>query len=117
MSIKKIGIGIVGLGTVGSGLIEIIQKNNNIYKNKYKMHFSINGISAKNRNKKRNVSIKGYKWFDDPVKMTELPNIDIINPGIGAVLRPIMSSQPRDIDQEVIQSVDCVGDFPNSGER
>ena len=32
MSIKKIGIGIVGLGTVGSGLIEIIQKNNNIYK-------------------------------------------------------------------------------------
>ena len=46
-----------------------------------------------------------------------LPNIDIINPGIGAVLRPIMSSQPRDIDQEVIQSVDCVGDFPNSGER
>ena len=30
MSIKKIGIGIVGLGTVGSGLIEIIQKNNNI---------------------------------------------------------------------------------------
>ena len=29
---KKIGIGIVGLGTVGSGLIEIIQKNKNIYK-------------------------------------------------------------------------------------
>ena len=83
MSIKKVGIGIVGLGTVGSGLIEIIQKNNNIYKNKYKTDFSINGISAKNRNKKRNVSIKGYKWFDDPVKMTELPNIDIIVELIG----------------------------------
>ncbi|MBV68406.1 MAG: homoserine dehydrogenase [Pelagibacterales bacterium] len=83
MSVKKIGIGIVGLGTVGSGLIEIIQKNNNIYKNKYKTDFSINGISAKNRNKKRNVSIKGYKWFDDPVKMTELPNIDIIVELIG----------------------------------
>ena len=27
MSVKKIGIGIVGIGTVGSGLIEIIQKN------------------------------------------------------------------------------------------
>ena len=83
MSVKKIGIGIVGLGTVGSGLIEIIQKNNNIYKKKYKTDFSINGISAKNRNKKRNVSIKGYKWFDDPVKMTELPNIDIIVELIG----------------------------------
>ena len=40
-------------------------------------------ISAKNRNKKRNVSIKGYKWFDDPIKMTELPNIDIIVELIG----------------------------------
>ena len=53
MSIKKIGIGIVGLGTVGSGLIEIIQKNNNIYKSKYNLDFSINGISAKNRKKKK----------------------------------------------------------------
>ena len=26
MKIKKIGVGIVGLGTVGTGLIEIIQK-------------------------------------------------------------------------------------------
>ena len=83
MSVKKIGIGIVGLGTVGSGLIEIIKKNNNIYKNKYKTDFSINGISAKNRNKKRNFSIKGYKWFDNPIKMTELPNIDIIVELIG----------------------------------
>ena len=78
MSIKKIGIGIVGLGTVGSGLIEIIQKNNNIYKSKYNLDFSINGISAKNRKKKRNINIKNYKWFNDPIKMTELSDIDII---------------------------------------
>ena len=37
MSYKKIGIGIVGLGTVGAGLIEIIRKNKNLYKNKYPM--------------------------------------------------------------------------------
>ena len=78
MSIKKRGIGIVGLGTVGSGLIEIIQKNNNIYKSKYNLDFSINGISAKNRKKKRNINIKNYKWFNDPIKMTELSDIDII---------------------------------------
>ena len=78
MSIKKIGIGIVGLGTVGSGLIEIIQKNNNIYKSKYNLDFSINGISAKNRKRKRNINIKNYKWFNDPIKMTEFSDIDII---------------------------------------
>ncbi len=78
MSIKKIGIGIVGLGTVGSGLIEIIQKNNNSYKSKYNLDFSINGISAKNKKKKRNINIKNYKWFNDPIKMTEFSDIDII---------------------------------------
>ena len=78
MSIKKIGIGIVGLGTVGSGLIEIIQKNNNSYKSKYNLDFSINGISAKNRKRKRNINIKNYKWFNDPIKMTEFSDIDII---------------------------------------
>ena len=50
MSYKKIGIGIVGLGTVGAGLIEIIRKKKNLYKNKYSIDFSINGISAKNNN-------------------------------------------------------------------
>ena len=49
MKIKKIGLGIVGLGTVGTGLIEIIQKNKNLYKNKYNIDFFINGISAKNQ--------------------------------------------------------------------
>ena len=78
MSIKKVGIGIVGLGTVGSGLIEIIQKNNNSYKSKYNLDFSINGISAKNRKRKRNINIKNYKWFNDPIKMTEFSDIDII---------------------------------------
>ena len=53
MSIKKIGLGIVGLGTVGSGLIEIIKKKNNFYKEKYKLDLVINGISARSKSKKR----------------------------------------------------------------
>ena len=47
---------------------------------------------------------------------TTLPNIIINNPGLGAVLRPIMSSTPRVLDQAVLESVDCVGDFPEPGE-
>ena len=83
MSYKKIGIGIVGLGTVGTGLIEIIRKNKNLYKNKYSVDFSINGISAKNKKKKRTINIKDYKWFNDPLEMTDQSNIDIIVELIG----------------------------------
>ncbi len=49
---------------------------------------------------------------------TNLPDITslIVNPGLGAVLRPIMSSTPRVLDQQVLESVDCVGNFPKPGE-
>jgi len=45
-----------------------------------------------------------------------IPNIIIVNEGIGAVLRPIMSSTPTKLDQPVLQSVDCVGAYPKPGE-
>tara|TARA_B100000287_G_scaffold157987_1_gene149023 strand:- start:661 stop:2706 length:2046 start_codon:yes stop_codon:yes gene_type:complete len=47
-----------------------------------------------------------------------LPNINIVNEGIGAILHPIMSSTPTktNTDQTVLQSVDCVGAYPKPGE-
>ena len=47
---------------------------------------------------------------------TSIPQLIIKNPGIGAILRPVMSTQTRIVQQELIQSIDCVGDFPNPGD-
>ena len=38
-----------------------------------------------------------------------IPTIRIKNAGFGAVLRPIMSTERRVIEQELVQSIDCVG--------
>ena len=54
----QLNIGIIGLGTVGSGVIETIEKKNNYFKNNYNLKINILGISAKNKNKKRNIKIK-----------------------------------------------------------
>ena len=78
MSSKKIGLGIVGLGTVGSGLIEIIEKKNNFFKKQYNLNLSINGISAKSKAKKRPFNVKKYKWYQDALKMINNTEIDII---------------------------------------
>ena len=47
-----------------------------------------------------------------------IPDINIVNEGVGAILRPIMSSTPTksNTDQTVLQSVDCVGAYPKPGE-
>ena len=47
---------------------------------------------------------------------TYIPQIVIKNAGSDAVLRPVMSTQTRIVQQELIQSIDCVGDFPNPGD-
>ena len=50
MTVEKIGIGLVGLGTVGSGLVEIIEKKNQFFKKKYNLDLTIKGVSAKSIN-------------------------------------------------------------------
>ena len=48
---KELNIGIVGLGTVGSGVIKSIEKNKEYFKNNYDVKFNIIGISANSKNK------------------------------------------------------------------
>ena len=83
MNIKKVGIGLVGLGTVGSGLVEIIQKKHSLFKKKYNLDLSIQGISARSKTKVRSFNTNKYVWFQDPLKMINNSKIDIIVELIG----------------------------------
>ncbi len=80
---NKINICIAGLGNVGSELIRSIEDNKSYFEKKSSLQFNIIGISAKNRNKNRNINIENYKWFDDPIKMTTLNDCSIIVELIG----------------------------------
>ena len=47
-----------------------------------------------------------------------LPNINnmILNSGVGAIFRPIMTRTKRIVSQELVQSVDCIGNYPSAGD-
>tara|TARA_B100001094_G_C18181962_1_gene801454 strand:+ start:1203 stop:3176 length:1974 start_codon:yes stop_codon:yes gene_type:complete len=51
----------------------------------------------------KSIDITCQKEYDS------IPTISIKNAGFGAVLRPIMSTERRVIEQELVQSIDCVG--------
>ena len=70
---------IAGLGTVGSSLINIIEKNKNKIENRLNKKIKIVGITAKNKRKKRSFLTDNYKWYDDPLKMIKdcKPNLFI----------------------------------------
>ncbi len=80
---KKIGIGIVGLGNIGSCLYkEIISKKKDIG---LKTHTNINivAISAKNTNKKRNFKFRRNIFFKNALDVTKNPKVNIVIELIG----------------------------------
>tara|TARA_Y100001970_G_scaffold44372_1_gene55397 strand:+ start:16765 stop:18060 length:1296 start_codon:yes stop_codon:yes gene_type:complete len=80
---KKINIGIIGLGNVGSALINYIEENHNYFLKKSLINFNIIGISAKNKRKKRNFDINKYRWFDNPINIIKSDDCDVIVELIG----------------------------------
>ena len=83
MNKKILKIGIVGLGSVGQGVIKILQENSELIKNKTNTDIQIIGICAKDKNKKRDIAINKYKWFDNPKSLAEDKSLDVLIELIG----------------------------------
>ena len=80
---KKIGIGIIGLGKVGSRLYkEIISKKKEINL-KTGTNIDIVAISAKNINKKRSFKFKKKIFFKNPLNIIKNPKVNIVIELIG----------------------------------
>ncbi len=80
---KKIGIGIIGLGNIGSRLYkEIISKKKDIGL-KTNTNINIVAISAKNLNKKRNFKVRKNIFFKNSLDITKKANVNIVIELIG----------------------------------
>ena len=80
---KKIGIGIIGLGNIGSRLYkEILSKKKDIGL-KTNTDIKIVAISAKNINKKRNFKFKRKIFFKNPLEISKNPKVNIVVELIG----------------------------------
>ena len=88
---KPLNIGIIGLGTVGMGLIKCLIDNKEIIKSKSEREISIAAICAKNKNKKRDFDIGNLKWVQDPFDITDDKEIDVVVELIGGDENPSKS--------------------------
>ena len=70
MENKKIKIGLIGLGTVGSGVYKTLQDFDNI---------EVVKIAVKNKNKRRNIpNLDESLITDNPYEVVNNPEIDIV---------------------------------------
>ena len=76
-------VGIIGLGSVGQGVVKILSDTISLIQKKTNAKISIIGVSGKNKNKQREVQINRYQWFDNPISLAVNEDADIIIELIG----------------------------------
>ena len=80
---NPIKLGIAGLGTVGIGVVKIIQQNGKILQARTGRKIEIVAVSAKTKNKNRGVDLSKYQWESDPISLAKRKDIDIFVELIG----------------------------------
>ncbi len=81
---KKIfNIAIVGLGNIGLSLLKHLNQNKKSIIEKNNVNFNVKYVSAKNKNKKRKISIPKNKWLSHYLKASTLKDVDIVVELIG----------------------------------
>ena len=75
---ERVRVGIAGLGTVGCGTVGLLRQNAALLKLRAGKDIEVTAVSARNKSKVRSVDLSGIAWHDDPVKMADDANVDII---------------------------------------
>lgn len=74
---QPLKLGIAGLGTVGAGVVKIVQKHADLLEKRAGRRIVISAVSARSRSKNRDVDLSGYGWEDDPVALARRKDVDL----------------------------------------
>ncbi|MEH6757210.1 MAG: homoserine dehydrogenase [Parasphingorhabdus sp.] len=83
-------IALAGLGTVGSGVIRLINENGAMIAQRAGRPISIVAVSARDRARDRGVDLSPYKWVDDMGDFGSDPDIDCVVEMIGGSEGPAL---------------------------
>jgi homoserine dehydrogenase len=74
---KPLRLGIAGLGTVGAGVVKIVQTHADLLASRTGRMVTISAVSARSKTRDRGVDLSGYGWEDDPVALAVRDDVDV----------------------------------------
>ncbi len=74
---EALRLGIAGLGTVGTGVVRILQRHEKTLAARAGRPIQIIAVSARSRDKDRGVRLHDYAWEDDPVALARRDDVDV----------------------------------------
>ncbi len=75
---EPLRIGLAGLGTVGTGVVRILQAHGATLAARAGRPVEIGAVSARSRHRDRGVDLSGYAWEDDPVALARRDDVDLV---------------------------------------
>ncbi len=70
-------LGLAGLGTVGIGVVKIVQRHADLLAARAGRPVVITAVSARDRTKNRDADLSGYAWETDPVALALRDDVDV----------------------------------------
>jgi homoserine dehydrogenase len=88
---EPLNIALAGLGTVGAGVIRLIEANAALIARRAGRPIRVTAISARDRTKDRGVDLSRYAWEDDMTGMAARADVDVVVELVGGADGPALT--------------------------
>ncbi|GGC38376.1 homoserine dehydrogenase [Novosphingobium marinum] len=88
---EPLRIALAGLGTVGTGVIRLIETNAELIARRAGRPIAITSVSARDRSKDRGVDLSPYAWEDDLTSMASRGDVDVVVELVGGSDGPALT--------------------------
>ena len=88
---EPLRIALAGLGTVGAGVIRLLEVNRELITRRAGREIRVVAVSARDRTKDRGVDLSGFAWEDDMTSMAARPDVDVVVELVGGSDGPALT--------------------------
>jgi homoserine dehydrogenase len=88
---KPLRIALAGLGTVGTGVIRLVEENHALIARRAGRAIEISAITARDRAKDRGVDLAPYRWVDDMGELATADDVDVVVELVGGSDGPALT--------------------------
>jgi homoserine dehydrogenase len=74
---EPLKVGLAGLGTVGTSVVRLLGQGRDKLLARSGREIEVVAVSARSRSKERDIDLKKFRWFADPVALASDPSIDV----------------------------------------
>ena len=84
-------LGIAGLGTVGAGVIKLLDENAGLIARRAGRAIEVRAISARDRSRERGVDLSRFDWVDDATALPARDDVDVVVELVGGADGPALT--------------------------